>query len=309
MTKIAPSMTDAPTTRRIKITDPVLVRHLVPGGTSYDYVVTDRDFDEYDNEAPGTYRGIEVPADVADRWDRGLKECARLEIQPRSAEGIGMRYRVTHGEGARIPGQLHRWLADQAREIADKAVAAAETAVSLATYEETLDGYTDVGADTYSGQWWPLDRRAELEVVAEHRDVPMRWRKVLRLPNGDLLEILAGQSWCRWTTDQDIIQEAERRLTIIGHRYTPTLLRSLIELESAGALRLPCYTWFGGVPVVHDDGCVDTYAGSRALSGPEKTVRLREHLKECIATHPKHHLPLRAALRAAIEGSVVAVES
>lgn len=85
---------------------------------SYDYEVTQDDFDEYDNEAPGTYYGVAVPATLADRWDAGIEACQNANVKTRSREGLLMRYRImVEDDTADLPSELLTYL--EAREVAE----------------------------------------------------------------------------------------------------------------------------------------------------------------------------------------------
>lgn len=69
----------------------------------YQYTVTDDDFDEYDNDAPGEYYGFKVPAKLGPLWDEGIQECKSLGIHPLSGEGLLIRLRKFHPEATELP--------------------------------------------------------------------------------------------------------------------------------------------------------------------------------------------------------------
>lgn len=185
-------------------------------------------------------------------------------------------------------------------------------------YEAHLDGMGSIGPDEYSGQWWTLDKRAELELLAEmpaeppyHDGVMDRTprRMLRRLPNGDVMEVVGGQAWNRWTADPDLLVDHYRRSAIKAHRYAPALLTALVDLGRKGALRSALGSWFGG-PLSDEQietRTVPTYAGGRARSGDEKQERLRAWLDECSELHPAHAEALRDARALVIEGSIEAV--
>lgn len=283
------------------LTDPTIIRHLAPGGESYDHEVSVEDFDEDDNAGPGHHYGVEVSARVGECWDAGLVACKDRNVSPRSREGIALRYHAMHG-AVRLPGELHRWLAGQAEQEARRATQLAQKAAALADYEEVLDDYTDVGADEYSGRWWSRADREELPLLGRHdtEEITGGWRAARRLPNGDIVTY-SRDAWSRWTRDPALIADHASRGEIWGHHYAPDLLDLLGELEQRRALRLSCYSWFGGT--LRADGNI-VRAYGRGQTGSEKLERLREHLQACIELHPEHRAELDRALGLAVDGSV-----
>lgn len=180
--------------------------------------------------------------------------------------------------------------------------------LALVRYHATLNGLTNVGPDEYSGQWWNRYKRQDLPLLV---DVPdglgrlAKWRQLYRLPNGDIFDV-TGQSWSRWTRDESLIADRTMRNSITHHRYEPRLLSALIELEDAGALSLPSYSWFGQRPAADrvKDGLVRAYGGVQNSTGAELVERLRRHITECIEAHPRHAVALRAALELVTDDSI-----
>ncbi len=94
-------------TKRIpRLTDSRLVKAFFgERAKPYHYSVSHDDFDEYDNEAPGEYWGVEVPDDLAEKWNKGLAACRTAGVHPRSEEGLELRYEAMHGT-QKIPAML-----------------------------------------------------------------------------------------------------------------------------------------------------------------------------------------------------------
>ena len=89
---------------------------------AYDYTVTHADFDEYDNEGPGRYCGVSVPASLADKWDAGISAAKAAGVESRSRAGLTLRWAAMAGEGQPLPAALEEVAAE--REAKDSAAAA-----------------------------------------------------------------------------------------------------------------------------------------------------------------------------------------
>ncbi len=76
---------------RLSITDPSIIKAFFGTVKSYHYVVTGDDFDEHDNQGPGTYSGIEVSQDQLDKWKSGISKCNQSGIDPKSRDGMLLR--------------------------------------------------------------------------------------------------------------------------------------------------------------------------------------------------------------------------
>lgn len=87
-------------TSRINLTKPEIIKAFF--GTpirEYDYTVTQDDFDEYDNEAPGHYVGIEVPEAAGQLWDAGIEACKAKALGTQTREGYTLRLTIMYPAG------------------------------------------------------------------------------------------------------------------------------------------------------------------------------------------------------------------
>lgn len=66
---------------------------------TYNYKVSVDEFDEHDNEGPGHYYGVSVPADMADRWDAGLIACRDAGVGASTPEGFALRLTLMYPDG------------------------------------------------------------------------------------------------------------------------------------------------------------------------------------------------------------------
>jgi hypothetical protein len=300
----------------IAVTEPMIIDHLLPAHDPesgvhvepYDLVVTQDDFDEEDNWAPGHYAGVWVDPDTGARWDAALVACKAAGHHSRSPEGIAVRYRTMFA--AEPPAELLAWAKAQQDEKAERereqAAKAAREAAELAAFEAILEGFTNIGADDYSAQWWSQNKLAELPLLGEWVDpipgLPTPFKRAYQLPNGDIMLVTNGVSWSRLTKDQALIADADSRRAIKAHRYEERLFAALAELERAGALRNGCASWFGGTCGLSNPK--PAYAGPHNSTGPETVERLRSWLDDCITKHPSHAEALGAAKALATEGSI-----
>lgn len=166
--------------------------------------------------------------------------------------------------------------------------------MSKRAYESLLEGYTSVGSDEYTSEFWTLGQRRQLVVEGLWLDDndPKQWRQALRLPNGDIMEILCGLSWTRWTKNGRIIRERMARKSITGYRYSEVLATALTRLNDKGLLRQGMYfSWFGIQPtskVFVESHVQGAYAAFNNLFADEKIECLREWLRDCVPEHPEH---------------------
>jgi hypothetical protein len=227
--------------------------------------------------------------------------CRRAGVDEHSRAGIALRWQLAHGDEPMSP-ELAQAI-DELEDI-ERAERDAEFAKACAEHEyrHAIDGYVDVGTDEYSAQFWGRAERAGLELIGDFRG--QFHRTVYRLPNGDLMVVIDGKSWTRYTADMALAADRTWRRAIKRYRYEPTLYSALAELERAGALRLTVCTWFGG-SLWPNDCTMGAYSGPRNMTGPEKVRRLREYLAECIEAHPEHRVALDAALALAVDGSIM----
>lgn len=134
-------------TREIRhLTDARMIRAFFGDrAVPYNYRVTQDQFDEEDNQGPGHYYGVTVPASLCDRWDAGILACKERKIEARSREGLTLRYRImSQDEAAALPKDLEELLAEkESKEAAEKAAKeerekkAAETKAAI---DSLLDG-------------------------------------------------------------------------------------------------------------------------------------------------------------------------
>ena len=180
-------------------------------------------------------------------------------------------------------------------------------------FDRVLEGLTCIGADAYTAQFWKRKHREALEVLADDPGKPwypgssrFHWRRAYRLPNGDVM-VVQDASWARYTSDPEVIGDVRMRKAIIGHRYRLDLLKALHTLELHGALRLACYSWFGGSFHVESGNVVPCYGGTYSSYGREKIQRLRSHLEKCIEQNPSHRADLVEALGLVTDEAIVEV--
>lgn len=186
----------------------------------------------------------------------------------------------------------------------------------------------DAGADKTSGQYWPISRREELELLGRlvielptrrHEQVsesePAKTRRVIpiearRLPNGDIM-VITAESWTRFTNDRDRVAEFNARSKIWGYRYEGKLCDALCELERKGRAPTMIATWFGGTSGLRQTEITRTqksytYGGARRTS-EEKLSALREYLHHLTETEwPGRDTAVRA-LELAQDGSIVTI--
>lgn len=75
----------------------VIIDELLGGGVRHHYVVTQDEWDEYDNEAPGEYDSVYVPEAAAALWDAGLAAARKAGFSRKTlqcTEALLIRYRI-----------------------------------------------------------------------------------------------------------------------------------------------------------------------------------------------------------------------
>lgn len=196
-----------------------------------------------------------------------------------------------------------------------------------------LSEYTCVGSDHESGEYWQRDRRESLPLlgrivferpgtprVSEPHGSPLAGapvddarfvrREARRLPDGDIMVIIDGKSWARYTRDERRIAEYRARKSIWGYRYERRLLDALCDLERLGRPPQHIYSWFGGtcgLDTIRLTGVQHSHSGGHAATAEEKLTRLREYLEPLCDTEWEGAEIARAALDFARDGSVVAL--
>lgn len=130
-------------TRQIpKVRDERIIKAFFGRATAYDYEVTSDDFDRDDNEGPGHYYGVTVPASLADRWDAGILACKKADIKEmRSREALTIRYRLmVADETAALPAELESVLSEADAKQAVKDEARRKVVEQKAAVAALLDG-------------------------------------------------------------------------------------------------------------------------------------------------------------------------
>lgn len=143
---------------RIPVTEAAIIRALLHGAKSYNYTVTEDDFDDHDNEAPGHYVGVTVEDEIGAKWNEGIDACQAAGIATRSREGLELRYEIMHGNRD-LPTFLRDWLDDQEGQARAKEAAAAEREAKRLAYLANFEGFTNIQADEYTSEFWPLTAR------------------------------------------------------------------------------------------------------------------------------------------------------
>lgn len=107
---------------RINLTTPEIIEAFFPHARDYSYTVTQDDFDEYDNEAPGDYAGVEVNRDEGRRWDAGLVACEFSGIRNKTREGYTLRLAIMYPDGVpqRATAAIDSYFARLEREEAER---------------------------------------------------------------------------------------------------------------------------------------------------------------------------------------------
>ncbi|MGI9296546.1 MAG: hypothetical protein ACR2QC_01445 [Gammaproteobacteria bacterium] len=253
---------------------------------AYNYSVTIEEFDEYDNHGPGHFVGVIVTTKQAELYADGLAACKQDNVDPLSLDGLALRLDASrrHHPNAAYRELVQRALARQATIDTKQA--------QIDAYAAVVAGYTNIGADKYSGQWWT--REPDLPSLfaeyvpysATEREQLGRNHQIYQAPNGDLIEHL-GVTWRRWTKDQTIIEDHKCRASIKGHVYQQPLRSSLAAAARSGALSFGCGSYLGGTCGLEDferTGIRKNYSGGHCQTAAEKIERLREFLREGIQT-------------------------
>jgi hypothetical protein len=73
------------------LTNKAMIEAFFGTADQYCFEVSQEEFDDYDDNGPGTYQGSLVTPEEADKWDAGLRECQTASVSPRSLEGLRIR--------------------------------------------------------------------------------------------------------------------------------------------------------------------------------------------------------------------------
>lgn len=171
------------------------------------------------------------------------------------------------------------------------------------SFEELTAGYTNIGADKYSGKYWSIEKRQQRPVVFSSGN-----QQLLRLPNGDLMQIHCGVSWSRWTKKRDVIENFELRAAIKGWKYSPELTEALCVAEMAGASRNGICSYLGGTVMVdgfRKTNFRDNFYKGHAKTGMEEIVTARKFFREIQAE--KQSQLVDKILELLVPGSIVEV--
>jgi hypothetical protein len=320
------------TTVRISLTNDAIIRAFFGRAAKhYHYVVTQDDFDEYDNEAPGEYAGVEVPAALGQKWDAGLNECKAAGIVAGSREGWAIRYRAMHGDKP-MHADLVRWLDERDAKQAEKAAATARLTAEVQAVRvqaaALIAGGTHIQADEYSGQFWchgpretlPLlltnpyyDAQTPIEMGDRLPPIPGNepgyrgWSELRRLPNGDIM-VISPTSWSRVTFDRSLVVDRQRREKIKTHVYAPELWDAVMVALKAGVLYDSGCVWRNSPMRDEIDGKMFfCYSHGHNRTGEEEVVALRDFATRALARAKtaQHRAMLETVIALATPGSIV----
>lgn len=285
------------------VTDARIISTLLPGAKTYNFTVTTDEFDEFDNAGPGHYVGVEVDQEVAEKWNEGLRLCKDRGLNPRSWDGLLLRYNISRRQG-RERSYLPKPLQKLAREYEETQREKEERQERIRAFDAHKEGFVAVGPDEYSsGPHHRLNPIAKLS--REDSEYPYD-RALYPLPNGDMVEVIGnGLSWTRWTKDPDVVHDRFVRKSIVQYVYRQDLFEVLAGLERDGYLKLGYYSWFGGLPksATRYQGA---YGGFNNSTAEEKVQRLQDHLQKCLVRHPIAEDRIRKAMELAKSGSIEA---
>lgn len=252
-----------------------------------------------DMEPPGHYYGVEVPAELARKWDEGIDACKKAGVQTRSREGLVIRYRIMCG-GDTLPPELEEIAVKWDEGVRRRDDLIAQNRAVVASYRAVLEGYTSVGADEYSGQFWTVEKRKQLPRVWDSLYPPREDSapgsgnsvQIYRLPNGDLMSC-SSESWTRHTKYEATVADRRDRAQIKGYIYREPLRSALAAAERSDALKSGILgSWLGGTPTSEFDklGLKKNYAGSNARYPHEQVAELRQYILKVIE---KRHQQIR----------------
>jgi len=280
-------------TRIPRLVDQRIIEAFFGGAAQpYGYTVTVEDFDEFDNEGPGEYYGVEVPAELAAKWDAGLAQCKAAGVQARSREGLAIRHGAMHGTRV-LPLPLEEYLSEQDAKAGAAAEQVAAKQALIDSHAAVVAGFASIGPDKYSGQFWgasgdlPCLWEGYLPFSAtETSDLGSR-RTIYQLPNGDLMETINGQSWTRWTKNAALLADRERRAAIKGHVYAEPLRSAIVAAKQSGALKSGAAVYLNADRQFAATGIDPNYSSGSCATAAEQVVRLRDFIAECIEQRRK----------------------
>lgn len=300
------------TENKVRIPDAVLseVRAFCTSASPYDYTVSDEEFDTYDDHGPGHFKGVVVSVQEKEKYQQGLAECKDLGLDPLLEEGLALRLRVS----GRRENDAYRRLVSEARTRQIKIDEAQEI---LESYRSVIEGFDDVGADEYSGQWWT--RNPDLPLLFKGR-VPREGREIkdsdvyleiYRLPNGDLFKKINYNSWARLTKDQELFADKMRRKSIKGHVYHEPLRSAVVEAVRNDALVLGycVYMNISKKSTFPIDGIDSNCSGMNCRTAEEEVQSLRDFIGEAMELQEKWGNPekvkqLEELLPLVVDGSI-----
>ncbi len=152
------------------------------------------------------------------------------------------------------------------------------------SFEQLTAGYTNIGADKYSGKYWSIEKRHQRPVVFSSGN-----QQLLKLPNGDLMQIHCGVSWSRWTKKRAVIENYEFRAAIKGWKYSAELTEALCDAEMTGASRNAICSYLGGTVMVsgfRQSNFRDNFYKGDANTGAEMVLCARKFFREINAEKP-----------------------
>jgi hypothetical protein len=252
--------------------------------SSYDFSVSEWEFNYYDGLAPGHYSGIETSKAIAERYSQGLELCKSGNHSPLSIEGLQLRLKAAKVKANAAYRQL---LSDARQKVAKQA----ELKQKRRDYENFLSGYTRVGCDDVAFQ--AMENKDQLTVVFEG-DVPgglgelsedrQTFHQIYALGKDGLIDYWGHGSVQRYTKNKELIQDLAKRREIKGYVYAEPLRTAIAEAERLDALSIGCATWMGGTHGLNsfqETGINLTYAETPSYAN-EKIERLRKWLPQCI---------------------------
>ena len=268
---------------------------------AYSFAVTHEEFDEFDQVAPGTYEGVSVKAAEARAYTDGLALCWEREIAPMSRPGLALRLTVSgRNTSDAYQALVDRALAEEGRISRRKA--------RFAEYQRVIEGFTNVGADEYSGKFWgrdaptcPILWSGKVPEVSQATEKTDHHREIKQLPNGDLVVVMNGVSWTRLTKDPSVAAERLERANIPGYQYSSQMGPLLVEATRNKALMDNLGDWLGGTAAIkrfeRAGYWQDNHAGPMASTAQEKRDRFRKHLQK-VAEYPGKTEDQLASIRA-----------
>ncbi|WP_427501757.1 hypothetical protein ACQE3E_23230 (plasmid) [Methylomonas sp. MED-D] len=229
----------------------------------YDYTISFDEFDELDNDGPGRYYGVIVSDEQANIYIDVIAKLKLSGIDPLSELGLAERLRASGKRENNSYRELVA-LAIERRQVDE------QRETENIQFNRITSGYFNIGADSYSGEWWGLNKRADLPVLFSCKD-----HRLLQLPNGDIMQIHKGVTWSRWTLDQEIIDDYLRRKAISGWQYSKELVLLICAAEKTGLSNVGLFSYLGGTAMIDgfaQSGFIHNYTGGHAETGPEKIL-------------------------------------